>query len=499
MDWYHILEADITTSFRVFIDRVKKHKFTTIFFIFIAIIGTRLAVLFGVYLENLEQGDDPLHIERWVFSIVYFAFIFGKVGLYTYRKVLKEREMLTIFSQPIQMYQITLGKFLANLVYVSTLLVVGFFLLYGWIIFELGFIGIPGDIIAEGILLGILGLSLGFTLPVFLQIQPWYRKTLYLATNTIIIGIVSIPVRFFYPRDTIFFSILIITTLISFLLVFYSSRFLIDAWTAQLSKPLTQILTDDFDRLTVDKSSDNLVPKNAWLIAKKEIILLIREKDAIVTMLAAVFLTIASVAIYFYYGPGGFSGSSMGRFLYPGILAVFLFLGTLMISALIGLAMISVEGRAFYIVKSLPIKNLNVLKGKSLALFIIGFPVIMPMTVVLPIVAKFPVWVTLFYFFLGIVLIISFTGIGIWGSTRFPNFDPTARNMPDLISQFFIMSVCIICTLFLAVIPAYLMTQDYLVGLVAILVAIGWAITIFIWALDRGVIGYEEIGSDVFM
>jgi hypothetical protein len=499
MYWYHILKADLTTSYRVLIDRIKKHKFTTIFFIFIAIAGTRLVVYFGVYLENLEQGEDPLYIERWVFSIIYFAFIFGKVGLYTYRKVLKEREMLTIFSQPINMHQITMGKFLANFVYISSLLIVGFFLIYGWIIFELGFVGISIDILAEGVLLGVLGLALGFTLPVFLQLQPWYRKAFYLFTNAMIIGIISIPVRFFYPRDLTFFSILIISTLVSLGLVFYSSRFLIEAWTAQLSKPLSQLLSDDYDRLNVETTSEKIIPKNAWLIAKKEIILLIREKDAIVTMVAALFLTIASVAIYYYYGPEGLTGSTMGRFLYPGILAVFLFLGALMISALIGLAMISVEGRAFYIIKSLPITNINVLKGKSIALLIIGFPVIMPMTVVLPIIARFPIWVTFFYVCLGIVLIISFTGIGIWGATRFPNFDPTARNMPDLISQFFIMSVCIICTLFLAVIPAYFMTQYYLVGLVAILIAIGWAITIFILALDRCVVGYDEIGSDFYM
>ena len=499
MEWYQICKADLTTSYRVFVDRVMKHKFTTIFFIFIAIAGTRLAVSLGVFLEDLEQTDDPLYIERWVFSIVYFAFIFGKVGLYTYRKVLKEREMLTIFLQPINMYQITIGKYLANFVYISTFLITGFFLIYGWIIYELGFVGIAPDILAEGILLGILGLSLGFTLPIFLQLKPLYRKLLYLSTNAIIIGIVSIPLRFFYPRDMMFFSILTICTLVSFGFVFISARFLIEAWTAQLSKPLSQLLTDDYDRLTVDRTSEKFIPHKAWLVAKKEIILLIREKDAIVTMIAAIFLTIASVSIYYYYGPEGLTGSSMGRFLYPGILAVFLFLGALMISALIGLAMVSVEGRAFYIIKSLPINNLNVLKGKSMALLIIGFPVIMPMTFVLPIVAKFPVWVTLFYIGLGIVLIISFTGIGIWGATRFPNFDPTARNMPDLISQFFIMSVCIICTLFLAVIPAYFMTQNYTVGLVAIIVAIGWAITIFIWALDRGVVGYEEIGSDVFM
>jgi len=100
---------------------------------------------------------------------------------------------------------------------------------------------------------------------------------------------------------------------------------------------------------------------------------------------------------------------------------------------------------------------------------------------------------------LAVVLIISFSGIGIWGATRFPNFDPTARNMPDLISQFFIMSVCGLITVLIGGIPAALMTMNYVVGLVAILVALGWSITIFIWALDRGQIGYDEIGAELYM
>jgi hypothetical protein len=43
------------------------------------------------------------------------------------------------------------------------------------------------------------------------------------------------------------------------------------------------------------------------------------------------------------------------------------------------------------------------------------------------------------------------------------------------------------------------MTQNNLIGIVAVLVALGWAVTIFIWALDRGVVGYEGIGSDQYM
>ncbi len=498
MEWYHIFKSDVITSYRIFKNRVKKHPFITIFFGIVAILGTRLTVVIGLYLDNLDYGENPVLVERWVFSIIFFSFILGKVALYTYRKVLKEREMLSIFSQPINLLQIAIGKYLANLFYIAVLILTGFFLFYIWLWLSLGPIGIPLDILAEGILLGFLALSLGFTLPVFLQLKPMSKKIVNLSSNVLIIGAVSIPVRFF-AHDAWFFIILMGLTLVSFALVIYSSKFLLESWTAQLSKPLAYTSTPDKDRLLTESSKKELISRETWIIAKKEIITLIREKDAILTIGAAIFLTIASVTVYLYYGPQGITGSSIGGYIYPGLLVVFLFLGTVMLSALIGLAMISMEGRAFYIIKLLPVSNLEVLKGKSLALLIFSFPIILPMSFLLPIVAKFPVPVTIFFILFSIMLIISFTGIGIWGGAKFPNFDPTARNMPDLISQFFIIWICIFTTLFLGGIPAYLMAINYSIGIVAMLVAIGWGVTIFICSLNLGQNGYDKIGSDMYM
>jgi hypothetical protein len=497
MIWHYIFYSDILTSYRVFVDRIKKHPILTVFFGFIAIGITWMIVNISIRLQNMDWGEEPVYIERWVFSIVFFSFIFGKVALYTYRKVLKEREMLTLFSQPVEITQIMIGKFLANFFYISVLLLTGFLLIYSWIIIEIGFIGIPLDILAEGLLLGLLGLSLGYTIPIQLQLKPFTRKVLHLSSNVMLIGIVSIPIRFFI-RDAVFFTILVIITIVSYILVAYTNKFTLSAWLAQLSKPLA---SDEAgrDRLIADAKQTGIISKHAWLVAKKELILLIREKDAIVTIIAAVFLSVASVAVYLYYGPEGVPNTSMGVYMYPGLLAVFMFLGTLMISALIGLAMISVEGRALYIIKSLPVHNLDVLKGKSLALLIIGFPIIIPMSFILPMVAQFPIHVTLFFIILSLVFVTSFTGIGIWGGTRFPNFDTTTRNMPDIMSQFFIMTVCIICTLFIGGIPAFIMIQNNIIGILAILVALGWAVTILIVALDRGQVGYEQIGSDQYM
>jgi len=395
------------------------------------------------------------------------------------------------------MNQITFGKYLANVVYISTLIFTGFLLTYMWLVLELGFIGIPLNILAEGILLAFLALSLGFTIPIFLQLKPWSKRILNLSLSVILIGVVSIPIRFF-PRDPGFYIILTTITLISFIQVYYSSRYILHAWSAQLSKPLKLNLKGK-DRLIAEDTNNKWISTQSWLIAKKELILLIREKDAILTFIAAIFLSIASVGVYFYYGADGVPDSSMGIYLYPGLLATFLFLGTLMISALIGLAMISVEGRALYIIKTLPVGNLDVLKGKSLALFIMGFPIILPMSFLLPMVAKFPLIVTIFYIILSVVLIISFTGIGIWGGTKFPNFDPTARNMPDIISQCFIMTTCLVCMVLIGGIPAMIMTYNNAVGIIAILVGLGWAVTIFLWALDRGQISYDNIGSDLYL
>lgn len=230
MHWYPIFEADLKTAYRVVIERIKKHPVMAGFFIFGAVAVNFLVVEALIYIFLSEEVATPVYIEDWTGSIIYFSIILVKVMVTTYRKVLKVKEMQTLFSQNIKSISIVIGKYLANFIYILVQIGVVFIITYGIIIYHFGLVPVPTPLLLEGLLLGFLALSLGFAFPVFYQLKPIWKKMLWLFPNLIIIGASSIAIRYF-PRDTGFFVILNILTLSSFLLVLATERYLLEAWS----------------------------------------------------------------------------------------------------------------------------------------------------------------------------------------------------------------------------------------------------------------------------
>ena len=181
------------------------------------------------------------------------------------------------------------------------------------------------------------------------------------------------------------------------------------------------------------------------------------------------------------------------------IIGLALFLGATLQCSLIGLASISMEGKPFWILKSLPVSGSTVLKGKSLAILTLAVPTVILIPVPLSILDGFPIFVSSFFFIEALVLVIAFTGIGIWSGSKMPNFDETMRNMPDLMSQFSITFISAFVALLLFALPAFILTQSHLIGIVAALDALGWAFVIYMLGLKLGKDAYDDIGSDLYM
>jgi ABC-2 type transport system permease protein len=198
-------------------------------------------------------------------------------------------------------------------------------------------------------------------------------------------------------------------------------------------------------------------------------------------------------------GPHGNINNMYSKFLYPMIIGLALFLGAVLQCSLIGLASISMEGKPFWILKSLPVSASTVLKGKSLSIFILALPTVILIPIPLTILDGFPFLIGLFFIIEAFALVIAFTGIGIWSGSKMPNFDETMRNMPDLMSQFSITFISGFATIFLLGIPSALLTVNHTAGVVSSALACGWALVLFIVCLDIGKRAYDNIGSDLYM
>ena len=516
---YQILKADLITSYRIFIDRTFRKKvyeihlvkspikfrlprILTIFFVIVSLLAIDMTIRIVGFLNTQDLTDPHILIDGGTVALFFFLVIFLRVMLYTYRKVLKANELHYIFSIPLKMRRIIMGKYLANLVYIMTQIFTGFIL----VIFIMYMNGlntwIPPIIIIEGLLLILLACSLGFTIPIFLQVKPLYKKIGYITMNAVIIAAITVPIRFTPTalRGPLYLGILSIFVGLAFLLVLFTENILLEAWLMQISKPFRYIVKRrDAAAFGEVESGERLLGEKELIIAKKDIIFFIREKDVIATVFASVALLLMMFGLYYLIGPHESINNQYNYLIYPTIIAIALFLGAVLQCSLIGLAVISMEGRPFWILKTLPVSGQSVLKGKSIAIFTLAFPTVILITVPLPILDGFPTLVGVFFVIEAVVLVIAFTGIGIWSGARMPNFDETMRNMPDLVSQFSITFISAIAAFFLFAIPAAVMEQEYVFGILAAFDALGWALVIFIWAIHNGKKAYDDIGSDQFM
>jgi len=514
-----ILKADLLTSYRIFIDRTfKKNIHTiqlgkkkihyryprgmTIFFLIVSLMAINLTITISEFLSTQDLTEPHILIEGGTFAIFLFMIIFLRVMLYTYRKVLKANELHYIFSIPLNLRKIILSKFLANFIYIMTQILTGFILFI--IIMYLHGINtwIPPAYIFEGVLLIFLACSLGFTIPIFMQVKPFYKKLGYLTAFGLIIAAISIPIRYTPSsiRGLEYLGLLSLVTGLSFILVLVSESILLDAWVSQISKPMKYILKRrDAAAFGESEAGERYIGEKEIIIAKKDIIFFIREKDVLSTIVASIALLLVMFGLFNMIGPHGNIDNEYSKYIYPMIIGLALFLGAVLQCSLIGLASISMEGKPFWILKSLPINGSTVLKGKSLAILTLAFPTVILIPIPLTILDGFPIIIGIFFIIEAFVLVIAFTGVGIWSGSKLPNFDETMRNMPDLMSQFSITFVSGFISLFLLGIPSAVLTVNHIAGLIASLVACGWSFVIFLWCLNQGQKAYDEIGSDQYM
>jgi hypothetical protein len=456
----------------------------------------------SLFLETQDLTDPHILIEGGTFAIFFFLIILLRVMIYTYRKVLKAGELHYIFSIPLRLRSIILGKYLANLTYVLIQIFTGFVLFI--VIMYLNGLDtwIPPTIIFEGFLLILLACSLGFSIPIFLQKKPIMSMLGYIATHAILIGALTVPIQYTPSslRGPIYLGLLSLSVVMTFLLVLISEHILIEAWVSQISKPLRYIIKRrDAAAFSDVESGEKFFGEKELIIAKKDIIFFIREKDVISTVVASVALMAIMFGLFNMIGPHGNIENEFSHYIYPMIIGLALFLGAVLQCSLIGLAVISMEGKPFWILKTLPVSGSTVLKGKSMAILTLAFPTVILISIPLPILDGFPFLVGLFFFVEAFVLVIAFTGIGIWSGARMPNFDETMRNMPDLVSQFSITFICAFVTLILLAIPAAILIESHVVGIIAAFDALGWAIVLFIFCLNSGKKAYDDIGSDQYM
>lgn len=498
MSWYTILKADIATSMRALDERVKRHWLITYTFFIVVIVSFWIGIK-GIYIVQ-EEGFNyfGLEIDRGSFAFLIFLLILARALIYTYKRVLKSRELLALFSLPVKSDSIVIGKFLANLCHALSVVGVGIIILNVLLPFSDFHIYLPLQVIAEILLLAFIASCFGISLPILFQIKPLKRKIPFLA-NCAILGFASVVIRYqdaeSLTPSTFYLSLLIFTSLLALIPILYLDWYLRDAWNAQSYKLQGRdILTQE--RLKFLDIFSPLIGKRELTIARKEMIILVRDKDVIGSFISSILLIAVLIIIYFSVGiPGNVTGDNE-KYVYPLLLAMAIFFIAVLQCAFIALGSVGMEGKRLWVLKSLPVEGEVVMKGKAFSILIFALPIMICAVLPIPLLVSFPFEVTLFFIIESFVFAIAFTGIGIWAGAKLPNFDESTRGSPDLVSQFLISFLCLIVASFLGGVPASFLELDYFLGIIFSIFALLMAIVILIFGISYGGSAYQGIESD---
>lgn len=485
-----IFKYEMLSSTRIFEERVSKH------FVFSFLFGLlfTLVALFGagIIIATITKiGGDV--VELGTILLLFWTLIIARSVEYSQRALIKNTEIEGFLSLPIKIKPIVVAKFLVNLVQIFTIVFVGLLILF--IVTSLINVFIfTYDIILEIILIILLGTFLGFTIPIFVNIKPLKTKliAIYSLSPLFLISYILFTETNLIIRPFSFFhlSILFILTIVAGIIFYYSDKFLLNARIVIYKKEETKERLTFLDKLPINRK--------VLTIAKKELITLIREKEAFGTILASAFLIFIPIFSHFFIKVdfGVYQYYSM-----PFILVTCVFLSAILQNTMLGLAIVSIEGKKLWLLKSLPISSKKVIRGKALALLILSFPTTIAIALTYPIIANYKLTTILFFLIIALILWLSFTGIGILLGNLIPNFDESVKGTPDFTSQFISSFICLIVATIIIGIPSYILVIDksgYNFGLIAILISLVLAILIYYLGIDVASHLYNKIDIESY-
>lgn len=290
MDWFIIFKNELRVSTRVILPRLKQHPIMTIFFVLIAF-GAIFLGIRVVHIIALNPLIFDFDIPRYSWPLMLLSGVAARVALYTYRKLLKERELITIFTTSTNPFSILIGKYLASLVYILLILLMAFGMI--WValqIYGLKVTFAPGFFI-EGFLLVGMGVSFGVLIPILVQLLPYWVRYSALGTAAAILAIPCVVIFQTTIRTSGYLVVLAIFTIVPWALLFYAAKALQEAWDWQLSKPLRHIIRHEIDRLNPKRTRfTRLIDHKIFLLLRKELLIFIRERDALGTVFFAISL-----------------------------------------------------------------------------------------------------------------------------------------------------------------------------------------------------------------
>lgn len=460
----YLFSSEILRSYRVTCRRIIRHPIMTAWFFILLITGFSTVLFMAEYVSTLDL--DFFFVDRGDILFVAFFFFMGKAASETQDGGYRNDSLKHYFTAPIRDNEIQNMIFLKVLWYNLLLLAISVFLT--WVLLSVLSVElfIDGYFFLHLYLVVFLGVIVGFNSATIVNSFQGLMKVVALVIYAQNISLVLMITRSETDHLTTVVY-LIFLSLLSFVLFFFLSPVFKDAWIKCTSSSKKY----GSGYIQPIRLFRKCAKKPFCRIAEKEMLERWRRKETGSVLGIIVLISIGLVLLYRQLGPEPDLGLGLDEFFYPTFIGMGVFLAVSLQVLIPSLTLFSREGKRMWAIMTLPIEPEEIIKGKLLSLLI--FTPLIPITIVLPltILIGYPITYVLFTFFASITLIFIASGIGIWASARFPNFDESVDGAPDVMTMYIVLMVTLILGGIFVSLPITILLADSLLGLLSITIA----------------------------
>ncbi len=452
-----ILFNEIRIAGRSLKVQFEKHPTMMAFFILTTLFFTSIIVkLFNWAIEDgeVEMGSDAMSPETDL--LLLFVVMLFRAAATTQRRVIRNPAISFYRGQPMRDSHLLWAMTLYVMISILGLMAVAFGFLFAAFAITQIFPIVPGLFIPQILLGMLLAPLLGFLIGLLASLQPLGRKMSYLAGISFLMALTLVAINMGVAEPGFAITLLLLVLLLVVMVLPFTPPLLAEVLETHTESGVIH----DPETTTHAWLSwlSRLLDWQVYVVARKEILNAMRQRDVISAALTSI--TIGILLVVLYKLPQFEMGDLDDKLLLPIFLAMSLFLAALLHCAMLGSAGIGSEGKRLWMLKSLPVKARLVMKGKGVALVFLSIPSMLIIWLPLPLLAGFPWAVIIFFGLISIILVLSLTGLGLYMGAVFANFDEANHGQPDFMAQFMIMTFASIISLLLLVLPATIMLAD---------------------------------------
>ena len=430
--WFHTYSAEALQAWRSLKKRKEDSPLVTAWFVILLVvfIGMILAV---THYSNMTDTEFLAVEPGSIILLVFFLFI-AKSLANTNRRVLKQEPLVFYLSQPHHTSGYLMGLLCGEIMFNLGLLALVSGVAYAEAL-ALDFIFYPNPIYFAQVILAIIAASiLGFVFAIFNAVHPLRKRIALLA-------IVSSASAVFYiiidnlPRDAHSVLYMSVPLVIASLALAPAFRVFQEAWNWSTAAA-TGTRRSVYER-TTGKYAPKIMRWVGWessLLLEKEFVERIRSREVWGSCIAIAAVSFASIYSLGKIPDLSFIPDFIARMLPPMVVGMGLFVGTILEPGMAALGAFGKDGKGTWVMKNAPMAAREVVKAKALG-SLYTVPLLAVFAGALPALwGGYSALAAVFAAVMAVSMGLYAVGVGIWLGAKTPNFDPSVKGYPDIVT-----------------------------------------------------------------